>query len=98
MNDSISHRLAACAEGFGVSDPSGYRDAAVHSAVPATVGEWTALLKNNTSSFEFDYDPIEGPQHVQDEETEIQTIRIESESERQGIHIGISQQELEVFM
>ncbi|GFF76038.1 hypothetical protein CNMCM6069_000272 [Aspergillus lentulus] len=118
MNDSISHQLAARAEGFGLRDPSSYRDAAAHTAVPATEEEWTALLKNNTSclkgivisrqgavpemaqytAFEFDYDPKEGPQHVQDEKTEIQTIRIENESESQGIHIGISQQELEVFM
>ncbi|GIJ82144.1 hypothetical protein Asppvi_000647 [Aspergillus pseudoviridinutans] len=117
MNDCTSHQPAACAEGFGVSDPSSYQGAPVHSAVPATEEEWKALLKNNTSclkgiivsrqggvpemaqytAFEFNYG-AKGPQHVQDEKTEIQTIRIESESECQSIHMGISQQELEVFM
>jgi hypothetical protein len=35
---------------------------------------------------------------VQDEKTEIEVVRIESDIQQQGVHIGVFQQEIEVLM
>jgi hypothetical protein len=49
MADMISQAAGTHTERSGVLHPPSYRDAAIHSAVPATKEEWTDLLKNNTS-------------------------------------------------
>ncbi|KAG2414757.1 hypothetical protein HFD88_005945 [Aspergillus terreus] len=50
------------------------------------------------STFEFDYDPRKGPEHVQDEKTKIEVKKIESDRQQESLHIGISEQEIELLL